>query len=174
MEDNTHIKVVALPKEKNAANVAKWITSRKSVAAKQEKHPNKDTTRSKRPVHPLKDSTPANESDSDSEGYLYNVRTNKTPVVWVKVRKHLFDATIDTGATLNVIDRQTYEKMDGVHLRKTKVKAFAYTAEEPVKFIGKFEAVVETWKRVAVTTFHVAEKPDSGNLISEIQLKSLD
>ena len=95
-------------------------------------------------MHPLKDSTPANESDSDSEGYLYNVRTNKTPVVWVKVRKHLFDATIDTGATLNVIDRQTYEKMDGVHLRKTKVKAFAYTVEEPVKFIGKFEAVVET------------------------------
>ena len=56
--------------------------------------------------------------------------------------------------------------MDGVHLKKTNVKAFAYTAEKPVKFIGKFEAVVETRKRVAVATFHVAEKPDSGNLIS--------
>mgnify|MGYP002804274288 CR=1 FL=1 len=135
-------------------------------AVKKEKHPNKDTTRSKRPVHPLKDSRPANESDSDSEGYLYNVRSNKTPVAWVKVCKHIFDATIDTGATLNVIDRQTYEKMDGVHLRKTNVKAFVYTAEKPVKFIGKFEALVETRKRVAVATFHVAEKSDSGNLIS--------
>ena len=55
-------------------------------AVKKEKHPNKDTTRSKRPVHLLKDSTPApaNESDSESEEYLYNVRTNKTPVVRVK------------------------------------------------------------------------------------------
>ena len=77
------------------------------------------------------------------------------PVVRVTVCKNSFDATIDTGATIKVIDRQTYEKMDGVHLKKTNVKAFAYTAEKPVKFIGKFEAVIETRKRVTVATLQI-------------------
>ena len=29
--------------------------------------------------------------------------------------------------------------MDGVELKKTNIKAFAYNAQEPVKFQGKFE-----------------------------------
>ena len=50
------------------------------------------------------------DSDSDSiEDYLYNVNTNKkSPTVRVTVGKHCFDATLDTGASLNVIDRGTY------------------------------------------------------------------
>ncbi len=39
-------------------------------------------------------------------------------------------------------------------------------SDKPVRFIGKFEAIVETRKRVAVATVYVANKPGSGNLIS--------
>ena len=41
----------------------------------------------------------------------------------VTVGKHCFDVTLDTGASLNVIDRGTYEHMDGIQLKKTNVKA---------------------------------------------------
>jgi hypothetical protein len=117
----------------------------------------------KKPIHPIHQA----ESDSDStEDYLYTVHTpKKSPTVRVTVNKHCFDATLDTGASLNVIDRATYEKMDGVKLKTTNVKAFAYNAQTPVKFLGKFEALIETRKRVAVATFYVVKTLDSGNLI---------
>ena len=51
----------------------------RSKGAQKAKYPNKDNARTKRPVHPLKDNTPASDSNSNSEGYLYSVRTNKTP-----------------------------------------------------------------------------------------------
>jgi hypothetical protein len=35
-----------------------------------------------------------------------------------------------------------------------------------VQFLGKFEALIETKKRIAVATFYVAKTPNSGNLIS--------
>ena len=63
--------------------------------------------------------------------------------------------------------------MDGVDLKTTNVKAFAYTVAKPVKFIGKFETLVETRKRVAVATFYVASNPNSGNLISSTTAQDL-
>ena len=125
----------------------------------------------KNPLNPVQQA----DSDSDNtEDYLYNVNTNKkSPTVRVTVGKHCFDATLDTGASLNVIDRGTYEHMDGVEFKKTNVKAFAYNAQQPVKFLGKFEAVIETRKRVTVATFYVVKTPDSGNLISSTTAQEL-
>ena len=119
----------------------------------------------KKPIHPIHQ----DESDSDStEDYLYTVHTpKKSP------RVRVTDATLDTGASLNVIDRATYEKMDGVKLKTTNVKAFAYNAQTPVKFLGKFEALIETRKRVAVATFYVVKTLDSGNLISSATAQDL-
>ncbi len=85
-----------------------------------------------------------NDSDTSSEDYLFTVKNKKTPSVYVKVCKHLFDAIIDTGATINVIDQTTYTKMDRVNLKQTNIEAFAYNATKRVKFQGKFEAVSKT------------------------------
>jgi hypothetical protein len=63
--------------------------------------------------------------------------------------------------------------MDRVKLKTTTVKAFAYNAQTPVKFLGKFEALVETRKRVAVATFYVVKTLDSGNLISSATAQDL-
>ena len=104
------------------------------------------------------------DSDTSSEDYLYTLKNKKTQSVRVTVCKQSFQATIDTGATINVIDRATFKKMDGVNLKKTNIKAFGYNAKEPVKFQEKFEATIET-KRVAVATFCVAQTSDSTNLI---------
>ena len=59
------------------------------------------------------------------------------------VCKHSSQASKDAGATINVIDHTTFKKMDGVNLKKTKMKTFAYNATEPVQFQGKFEAKVK-------------------------------
>ena len=123
----------------------------------------------KKPVKPLRniehEKYDTESSDSD-ENYLYAVTNTTTPKVNVKICQHSFKATVDTGASINVIDQNTYAKMKGVELQRTSVKAFAYNSAKPVKFIGKFETTVETRKRIAVATFYVAKTTDSGNLIS--------
>ena len=77
-----------------------------------------------------------------------------------------FRATIDTGATINVVDRDTFNKMLDIALNRTSTKAFAYDTKSPVQFLSKFEAVIETRKRISVATFYVAKGKKSGNLLS--------
>jgi hypothetical protein len=42
-----------------------------------------------------------------------------------------------------------------------------------VQFLGKFEALIETKKRIAVATFYVAKTTNSGNLISATTAQEL-
>ena len=163
-----HSKGLCPAKGKDCRKCGKRNHFAKVCRSKQQQSPSdkskkREQNNQKRLVNPLNTQT---DSDSSSNDYLYAVNNNKTPNVRVKVCKHSFDATLDTGATINVIDHKTYEKMDGVNLKKTNVKAFAYNAKNPVKFAGKFEAIIETRKCVSVATIYVAKTPNSGNLIS--------
>ena len=107
------------------------------------------------------------QSDTDDE-YLYPVRGNKNPRphATIKVLGHSFDILIDTGASINVIDQETFLRMKDAHLLETRAKAFPYNSSKPVTFKGKFQAVVETKKRYAVATFFVVNSSNSGNLLS--------
>ena len=118
----------------------------------------------KKRIHPV--AQVEHDSDSSDENYICAMTRDKAPKVNVKVCTHSFKATVDTGATINVIDHNTYAKMNKPELKPTNIKAFAYTARKPVQFVGKFEAVIETRKRVTVATFYVTKTTDSGNLIS--------
>mgnify|MGYP002804123417 FL=1 len=91
-------------------------------------------------MHPV---SKASDSASSDEEYLYTVKSKQPPIVNVKVCQHWGKATIDTGATINVVDQETFAKMVGPNLRKTSIKAFAFDAKSPVRFIGKFEATIE-------------------------------
>ena len=64
------------------------------------------------------------------------------------------------------MDQSTFAKLHNVQLSKTKIKAFPYDSREPVEFIGKFDATVETKRRIAVATFYVTKTANSGNLLS--------
>ena len=95
-------------------------------------------SKERKSIHPV-----SKVSESDEE-YLYTVRSNQTPKVNVKVCQHWFKATVDTGATINVVDQETFAKMVKPDLKKTSIKAFAFYAKSPVRFVGKFEATIET------------------------------
>jgi hypothetical protein len=70
------------------------------------------------------------ETDNSDEDYLYTVNQGhacaNTIKVKVKVGGASFMMTLDTGATINVIDEQTFSKMDGLKLKQTNTKAFPY------------------------------------------------
>ena len=77
-----------------------------------------------------------------------------------------FKMTIDTGATINVIDRKTFQKLKNMTLRNTNTQAYACSNKTPVDFLGKFETVIETKWRYTVGVFYVVNEYDSGCLLS--------
>ena len=113
---------------------------------------------------------PLTHSDSESENdeYLYPVSSTQTarPHAKITVSGHSFDIMVDTGSSINVLDHKTFSKMVDVTLARTTTKAFPYNTSQPVHFVGKFQALVQTKKRYTVATFFVVEDDNSGNLMS--------
>ena len=104
------------------------------------------------------------QNSSSDEKYLYTV-TDAKPYnkVNVTVGGSKFKIDVDTGATIYVIDYCTFEQVKDIKLTHTNMKAYAYSKTSPVGFIGKFEAVIETKKRMSVATCFVVKAKHCGN-----------
>jgi len=79
---------------------------------------------------------------------------------------HAFPIIVNIGATVNIIDSNTFKKMKGITLKPTKVKAYPFTHSEAVSVKGKFESVIETKSRYATSTFFVLNEAQTGCLLS--------
>ena len=133
----------------------------------------KPSSGQKKPIQPL-EMQESSDSESDDE-YVYAVNSGHScPKVNIKVGGCQFKTTIDTGASVNVMDQSTFTKLNNVQLSKAKIKAFLYDSREPVEFIGKFDATVETKQRITVATFYVTKTASSGNLLSSDTLQELN
>ena len=104
--------------------------------------------------------------------YTYTIR-QKTPeqykgcpYVKVKIAGQLVSMMVDTGASINVLDQNTFEKLKEVELKPTKVKAYPFNSKKPVEFRGKFETLIESKSRYCVATFYVMHEEDTGCLLS--------
>ncbi|XP_065060965.1 uncharacterized protein K02A2.6-like [Rhopilema esculentum] len=108
------------------------------------------------------------QSDSDSDfDYLYAVKQKKKPgnAVTAKISDYKCDLLVDTGASVNILDEETFSQIPSdPKLEKTTVKVYPYNSNSPVKLLGKFQATVETKKRITVATFYVTEG-NSGSLL---------
>ena len=49
-----------------------------------------------------------------------------TPKTWITVAGHKFNAIVDSGATINVIDSDTFANLHNVKLLHTSTKAYPY------------------------------------------------
>ena len=114
------------------------------------------------------------ESNSLDDDYLYSMTDQKhNNKVNVTVSKARFRATIDTGATINVIDCDTFNR--DMAIICTSTRAFAYDTKSPVQFLGKFEAVIATRKRISMATFYLAQKAKKAEIcFHSLQPKTLD
>ncbi len=113
------------------------------------------------------------ESDTSDDEYMYAVNkknntSKESPKVNVNVCGYQFSMIVDTGSTINVLDKNTFEKIKnkGIKLQPTKTKAFPFNTEKPVEFEGKFESLIQTKSRYAVATFFVLKQENAGCLLS--------
>ena len=73
--------------------------------------------------------------------------------------------TIDTGSSINVIDKNTFAKLRDITLKPTSVKAYPFNSDKPVKMEGKFRALAESKHKFTVATIYVTSE-DGGCLLS--------
>ena len=101
----------------------------------------------RRPAHSRKTNAAVgplqHEDNSSVEEYLYTVSNDndksskRSPVVNVVVEGHKFNMILDTGSTINVIDRNTFEKMEGVKLQQKRDKLTTRFSKTPYKVINR-------------------------------------
>ena len=112
------------------------------------------------------------DTDSSDDEYMYTIKDTSLnkhtgcPYAKVKIGGQSISLMVDTGASINVLDRNTFEKLRAVKLHPTKIKAYPFTSKQPVEFKGKFETMVESKSKYCITTFYVMHEKDIGCLLS--------
>ena len=74
--------------------------------------------------------------------------------------------SIDTGASVNLLNKSTYDNLKKVTLKKTSMRVYPYNSRIPLKLLGKFDATVESKWKVDVIPFYVVDgENDPGNIL---------
>ena len=76
----------------------------------------------------------------------------QNPYTKLKINNRNIKFTVDTGSSINIIDQQTFEQLGHYALSKTNIKAYAFNSNVPVKMNGKFTTIVESRRKITVTT----------------------
>ena len=106
--------------------------------------------------------------ESSEDDYVYTVskEQNKKTHANVIVNGQNVHFLIDTGATVDIIDANTFEKLrKKVSLQKSTTKIYAYRFQTPLPLKGQFQATLESKKRYTVSQIYVIDGA-GGNLLS--------
>ena len=112
-------------------------------------------------------------SSNDEYLYLLKFSDKPDPRVDITIHSKKVKMTIDTGASINVIDENTFAKLGDIRLKKAGIRAFTYGSTEPVEFHGKFTTVMENKTSLTVDEIYVVQRKDSGCLLSFVTAKDL-
>ena len=109
-------------------------------------------------------------SDNSSDDYYVYAIKNKNgdpcTKVTVKVNNVPINFTVDTGATIDLIDSHTYQQLQHkITLGKSHTEVYSYGSDTPIKLKGQFQAQIESKKQYTVSQVHVANG-SGGNLLS--------
>ncbi|XP_028417254.1 uncharacterized protein LOC114541657 [Dendronephthya gigantea] len=68
----------------------------------------------------------------------------KHPQTSISLNGQRVKMTIDTGSSINVIDKHTFQQLRDIRLQPTSVKAYPFNSTTPVKMEGKFRVLAES------------------------------
>ena len=124
------------------------------------------------PDNEVEDHTESDSDTTDNENeYLFSTRTAqnncKLPHAKISVDGFPLDMIIDTGASINVMDEQTFSKLKPKPaLRHDETKIITYGSTARIPCVGKFQATFSSASKTKQKcTVHVV-KGDYGSLIS--------
>ena len=108
-------------------------------------------------------------TDSDDE-YLFAIGSNmEDNTVQITVEGKLIPVIVDSGASVNVLDSATFNRLSEseVVLRDSRVKIYAYGSKTPLPVKGIFNANVSTSQLQTQADFVVVESLHEGSLLGK-------
>ena len=97
--------------------------------------------------------------------YTLSEDKSKQPQTSITVKGLPVTVVIDSGASTNVIDEVTYDKLkSSVSLTKPKSKLYGYRSDKPLPVLSKFKASAKSSQGEIDTEFYVT-KGNSGCLL---------
>ena len=73
---------------------------------------------------------------------------------------------------IRILDENTFKQLQNINLQKTYVRAYPFNSSEPVQMTGKFDTLIQSWKRLTVATIYVTAQ-DGGCLLSNTTAQEL-
>lgn len=124
-------------------------------------------------VNQISSELPADEPESSSDDeYLYALNQNRTrssiPQVTVHINKISVDMIVDTGASIDILDEDTYNKVNHdntLTLQPSTKRLFAYGSTSQLNVLGCFTTNITVKASKKAVTFHVLEG-NHGSLLS--------
>ena len=126
---------------------------------------NTQQRRTQEGVNQVSSELPADEPESSSDDeYLYALNQNRTrssiPQVTVHINKISVDMIVDTGASIDILDEDTYNKVNHdntLTLQPSTKRLFAYGSISQLNVLGCFTTNITVKASKKAVTFHVLE-----------------
>ena len=120
------------------------------------------------------------EDDDSTESYLFylyttNSHNSKHKITTVHVDEKPIDFVIDSGATCDIIDYQTFQQnfKDSVTVYPTYTKIYTYGRQEPLPLAGMFYPCLSIDNRRIIGPVMIAKAATAGCILSEKSSSSL-
>ncbi|XP_065665580.1 uncharacterized protein LOC136087004 [Hydra vulgaris] len=141
-----------------------------------------------RTIQQVKEINNKNKSESSSENELEEAlaltfsskqrgQSYKTKSINVLVEKVIIKMIIDLGSSVNLIDKNTFERIKNHNpnllLKKSSTVIFPY-ASTPLKLIGCFKAEIKTKNKITTNKIYVVNKNNAGNIMGIETAKELN
>jgi transposase InsO family protein len=121
---------------------------------------NTDTRRSCADIH--------RQSDSSDDEYSFSAKQpgDKLPTCNVTVEGKIVNMTVDSGASVNIMDSETFQKLKrpSTILFKQSTKIYPYGSTKPLPTIGVLPVKMQFHNKIIETSTHIVEGT-SGNLL---------
>ncbi|CAB4023777.1 Transposon Tf2-9 poly, partial [Paramuricea clavata] len=112
---------------------------------------------------------PATGKSLSDDEYVFELgATGKMPHATVQIGNFPVDLIVDSGATVNVLDNETFAKIKAnspITLSKTNLKLFPYGSSTPLSIQGSFTAQVSHKDLITNAIFIVVANQNSGSLL---------
>ena len=141
---------------------------------------NTQQRRSQEGVNQVSSELPADEPESSSDDeYLYALNQNhnrsSVPQVTVHINKISVDMIVDTGASIDILDEDTYNKVNHdntLTLQPSTKRLFAYGSTSQLNVLGCFTTNITVKSSKKAVMFHVLEG-NHGSLLSYTTARDL-
>ena len=124
---------------------------------------------SKKKTATVKEIRESDDSDDSDDGIVFVVGKYKSyQNVNVDIAGISVNMMIDSGASVNVIDANTFQHLakHGITLKKSDIRLFTYGASSPLKVKGTFSAKLKANNQEILAKFVVVQEKHAGSLLS--------